>query len=344
MIYFLSTCDNCMLLRICYLIKIFMNILFIILPIGLIVFITIDFAKCVIANKEDDIKRNKNIVIKRILYSIALFFVPTIVNITMSLVDKALETNNMDTFSACWTNATKEKMQTCSIEEQQNNNDDEQNNTDINNPNNNGNNQPDSNENNQPDYKPPSQNNNYTIYVGDSRTVGMCKSVNINSNSECIAETGQAYSWLKNTALSKIYSSLNKHKNANLVINMGVNNLGTTDKNAINSYANNYAKLYNEIAKKYPESKVIIVSVGVVSNNDLEKQKKAVNKGLLYSVIQNTSVETFNNAVKSKLSGSNISYCDINKSLKNKYQTTNDGLHYTSDTYKLIYSEIQNCL
>lgn len=329
-----------------------MNIAFIIIPIGLIVFITIDFAKCVIANKEDEIKKNQSIAIKRIIYSIALFFVPSIVNITMGLVDKALGSNNLDTITACWTNATKENIQICVANEEAkiqaekeanaNKNNEENNNSESGNVSNNNNNNGSNNT------QPPTQtNNNYTIYVGDSRTVGMCSANDIGNNSECIAEVGKGYGWLKTTAVPKIYTSLNKHNNANVVINLGVNDLGTTDTNTINGHASNYAKIYNELASKYPKSKVIIVSVGVVSDSDFEKQKEAVNKGLLYTTISNQSVEVFNKAIKNNISGSNrsnISYCDINTALKSKYKTAGDGLHYTNDTYKNIYSEIQKCL
>lgn len=326
-----------------------MNIAFIIIPIGLIVFITIDFAKCVIANKEDEIKKNQSIAIKRIIYSVALFFVPSIVNITMGLVDKALGSNNLDTITACWTNATKENIQICVANEEAkiqaekeanaNKNNEESNNSESGNVSNNNNNN--SSNNTQPSTQ---TNNNYTIYVGDSRTVGMCSANDIGNNSECIAEVGKGYGWLKTTAVSKIYTSLNKHNNANVVINLGVNDLGTTDTNTINGHASNYAKIYNELASKYPKSKVIIVSVGVVSDSDFEKQKEAVNKGLLYTTISNQSVEAFNKAIKNNISGSNISYCDINTALKSKYKTAGDGLHYTNDTYKSIYTEIKKCL
>lgn len=326
-----------------------MNIAFIIIPIGLIVFITIDFAKCVIANKEDEIKKNQSIAIKRIIYSVALFFVPSIVNITMGLVDKALGSNNLDTITACWTNATKENIQICVANEEAkiqaekeanaNKNNEENNNSESGNVSNNNNNN--SSNNTQPSTQ---TNNNYTIYVGDSRTVGMCSANDIGNNSECIAEVGKGYGWLKTTAVPKIYTSLNKHNNANVVINLGVNDLGTTDTNTINGQASNYAKIYNELASKYPKSKVIIVSVGVVSDSDFEKQKEAVNKGLLYTTISNQSVEAFNKAIKNNISGSNISYCDINTALKSKYKTAGDGLHYTNDTYKSIYTEIKKCL
>lgn len=338
---------DCFILRIVSLIKTFLNVTFILLPIALIVFITIDFAKCVIANKEDEMKKNQSIAIKRIIYSIGLFFVPTIVNITIGLVDDALQSNNVDAFTKYWTNATKENIQSCVAKEKAeiekekeanaNKNTEEENNnsgtSNILNNNNSNNTQPST-----------QTNNNYTIYVGDSRTVGMCSANTIGNNSECIAEVGKGYGWLKTTAVPKIYTSLNKHNNANIVINLGVNDLGTTDTNTINGHASNYAKIYNELASKYPKSKVIIVSVGVVSDSDFEKQKEAVNKGLLYTTISNQSVEAFNKAIKANISGSNISYCDINNALKSKYKTTGDGLHYTNDTYKNIYSEIKKCL
>ena len=337
---------DCFILRIVSLFKTLLNVTFILLPIALIVFITIDFAKCVIANKEDEMKKSQSIAIKRIIYSIGLFFIPTIVNITIGLVDDALQSNNVDAFTKYWTNATKENIQSCvakekaEIEKEKEANANK--NTEEEKKNNGTSNTSSGNNNNT--QSPTQTNNNYTIYVGDSRTVGMCSANNIGTNSECIAEVGKGYGWLKTTAIPKIYTGLNKHNNANVVINLGVNDLGTTDTNTINGHASNYAKIYNELASKYPKSKVIIVSVGVVSDSDFEKQKEAVNKGLLYTTISNQSVEVFNKAIKNNISGSNISYCDINTALKSKYKTAGDGLHYTNDTYKSIYSEIKKCL
>lgn len=340
---------DCFILRIVSLIKALLNVTFIMLPIALIVFITIDFAKCVIANKEDEMKKNQSIVIKRIIYSIGLFFIPTIVNITIGLVDDALQSNNVDAFTKYWTNATKENIQSCVAKEQAEIEKEKEANANKNTEEekkNNGTSNTSSGNNNNTQ-SPTQTNNNYTVYVGDSRTVGMCSANNIGNNSECIAEVGKGYGWLKTTAAPKIRSSLDKHNNANVVINLGVNDLGTTDTHTINGHANNYVKIYNELASKYPKSKIIIVSVGVVSDSDFKKQEAAVNKGLLYTTISNQSVETFNMAIESYISGSNssnISYCDINSALKNKYKTGSDGLHYTNDTYKNIYSEIKKCL
>lgn len=63
-----------------------LDIVFIFIPIGLILFISLDFAKNVMAGKEDDMRKNVSLVIKRIIFCIALFLVPTIVQIAMYLL------------------------------------------------------------------------------------------------------------------------------------------------------------------------------------------------------------------------------------------------------------------
>lgn len=63
-----------------------LDIIFIIVPIGLIVMISIDFLKNVIASKEEEMKKNLNLVIKRIVFCVALFLVSPIVEFTVSLL------------------------------------------------------------------------------------------------------------------------------------------------------------------------------------------------------------------------------------------------------------------
>lgn len=59
----------------------------IIVPILVIGFGTLDFAKAVAASKEDDIKKAQATFIKRVLIGITVFFVPLIMNIIMYLAD-----------------------------------------------------------------------------------------------------------------------------------------------------------------------------------------------------------------------------------------------------------------
>ena len=63
---------------------------------GLIVMISIDFAKNVIAGKDDDMKKNLSLAIKRIIYCVAMFLVPTIVDATMGLLGDSYS------ISSCW--------------------------------------------------------------------------------------------------------------------------------------------------------------------------------------------------------------------------------------------------
>lgn len=80
-----NACENVDILRVCYFIKQLLKIAFIILPIVLIVMLSIDFAKNVVS-QEDEMKKNLQLAIKRLLYAVAVFLVPTIVNIAINVI------------------------------------------------------------------------------------------------------------------------------------------------------------------------------------------------------------------------------------------------------------------
>lgn len=173
-----------------------------------------------------------------------------------------------------------------------------------------------------------SSNKNNIIYVGDSRMVGLCLSVNLSSKEDCsIAKGSMGYNWFSSTALSSIKSKLNSKKNSTVVIYMGTNDLLN------NGAPESYAKDYNQLAKDYNDSSIIIVSVTEIDDD------KAVDNG--YQV-KNSQVVNFNNSLKKSLS-SDVKYCDVYSKINNNFNTS-DGIHYTSDTYKNIYQQIQNCL
>ena len=79
-------CGGADVLRILKFVFILIDLVFFIVPIGLIIMLMIDFGKNVIAGKEDEMKKNLNMVIKRIIYCVVLFLVPTITNFVISLV------------------------------------------------------------------------------------------------------------------------------------------------------------------------------------------------------------------------------------------------------------------
>lgn len=81
-----SPCDNITILKIFYLLKKALSVVFLVVPLILIVLVIIDFTKNVVASDEEAMKKNKNLAIKRIIYAVAVFFVPAIVNLFMSAI------------------------------------------------------------------------------------------------------------------------------------------------------------------------------------------------------------------------------------------------------------------
>lgn len=79
------------------LIKIFM----IIIPIGLIVFGTIDLGKAVIASDEKEVKAAQGRLIKRFIYAALIFFVPMLVGVIMNVVSAGGE-GDTTSWNSCW--------------------------------------------------------------------------------------------------------------------------------------------------------------------------------------------------------------------------------------------------
>lgn len=99
--YLLNVCQNPDILRIIFFARKILDIAFIIIPIGLIVFLIIDIYKMVISGEEKTIKQNQKMIINRIIFAILIFFVPTIVSFTMNLLNNVgFNVDYMD----CWNN------------------------------------------------------------------------------------------------------------------------------------------------------------------------------------------------------------------------------------------------
>lgn len=81
-------------------IKIFM----IVIPIGLILFGTIDLGKAVIASEEKEVKAAQSRLIKRIIYAALIFFVPMLVGVIMNIVATGGE-GDTNSWSNCWKQA-----------------------------------------------------------------------------------------------------------------------------------------------------------------------------------------------------------------------------------------------
>ena len=85
-----KACGGADVVRILKFVWTLLDIVLFAIPIGLILIVMIDFGKNVMAGKEDEMKKNLNIAIKRIIYAVVLFLVPTIVSFAISLVDEAV--------------------------------------------------------------------------------------------------------------------------------------------------------------------------------------------------------------------------------------------------------------
>ncbi len=66
------------------------------IPILLIIFGMLDFAKGVIAKKEDEIKAGQNMFFKRMISAVLVFFVVSIVQLLVGLADDKNDVNESD--------------------------------------------------------------------------------------------------------------------------------------------------------------------------------------------------------------------------------------------------------
>ena len=166
-----------------------------------------------------------------------------------------------------------------------------------------------------------------TIYIGDSRTVGMKDAVAASDNETYIAEVGMGYSWFNSTAMPKLEKMLESNQKVNVVINMGTNDLTNKDAPA------QYSALYKKLAEKYTETSFIILSVTPIED-DMNRSYKSVNNDLVIN---------FNKGLVTQLGSGAAKYCNIyDKTVAGKFKTT-DGLHYDTESYKKIYNYIKGC-
>jgi len=90
----MGVCTNPDILKIIMYVRIILKIVFIIVPIGLIMMMAVDLFKNVIASDDGEMKKNVNISIKRIVFCVVMFFVPSIVSLVINIVDDSLSTTN----------------------------------------------------------------------------------------------------------------------------------------------------------------------------------------------------------------------------------------------------------
>lgn len=106
--YFLfDACYDPEVLRVILFFNMILDIVFTIIPIGLILMLMIDFSKAVIASKEEEQVKSTKLVGKRILYAILVFMVQFIVNTILIILD---EVEVLEEYTACRKNATQDQI------------------------------------------------------------------------------------------------------------------------------------------------------------------------------------------------------------------------------------------
>lgn len=101
MLILASACESASFLATVLFIKKLVKVLSYIVPAILILLVSIDFAKAVIASNDDDIKRAQKLAIKRIIAGLIVFFIPLLVEASFNMLG-----NNGKTWLACYNNST----------------------------------------------------------------------------------------------------------------------------------------------------------------------------------------------------------------------------------------------
>lgn len=321
-------CENPDFVKVIFFAKLIFNVLKIVVPIGLIIMGMLDFSKSVTSNDENAQKKNLTLFIKRIIYAVLIFIVPWIVEVLIVNLGNLTEGVN---FTDCLENADKKKIKELEENYEDLKEEYKQNNCSDLDTDNDSNKNTEKNGNDNKDGKKNNKKLNNTIYVGDSRTVGMFDCQAKKSNETVIAEGSMGYDWLVSTADSSIKDNIQKVGDSYIAINMGTNS-GLTE-----SEAGKYANYYNGLTSKYPNSQVVAISV-----TQIDVGTAKANGMYAGMSITNDSVKNFNKYLKSKLN-SNVLYCDVYSKIKDSYKTL-DGVHHDCNTYKDIYDAINDCL
>ncbi|MEE3482316.1 MAG: hypothetical protein VZQ80_10075 [Lachnospiraceae bacterium] len=163
-----------------------------------------------------------------------------------------------------------------------------------------------------------------TVFIGDSRTVGMDGVVDIEgtNNQFVVAKVGEGLAWFKKSGLSSV-EELRKENSVlthwRLICLLGVNDLWDLD-----AYLEEFDTLRED-----SEVELILVSVNPVDG---------------HPSISNTKIETFNAGLQDYAEENSLQYIDTYDFLMDAGYETQDGLHYKDATYQEIYDQIESAI
>lgn len=162
------------------------------------------------------------------------------------------------------------------------------------------------------------------IFAGDSRMVGMYNTV-APGDTLFLAKVGCGYSWLSSSAGVKLKYYLDANPNVKVVLAYGVNDLGNIDR---------YITYYQSLIQSYPNTQFYIMSVNPVDDEYLKK-----NNPTAYQWVNDELIQQFNKKLKAAFGKK---YVDTYSYLKKEGFSSNDGVHYTAETYQALYAYLKS--
>lgn len=168
-----------------------------------------------------------------------------------------------------------------------------------------------------------------TILIGDSRTVGICGSTSRSAVTDCrdgvvAVRQGAASNqggctlcnWFDNEAIPAVNRYLDSHSDTifNIVILMGVNDLGLTPEKASDNYIADLQRLSNGAWRKHS---IVFVSAGPVRDE--------------HTYVGQSKIDEFNRLMAAKIKKKNfrnVTYCDIKNKVHWVFGNPGDGVHY----------------
>lgn len=317
----------------------FINIILVVTPIVLIVMGMIDLAKGVIGSDEEKIKKGRKTFFKRIISALCVFFVVLIVKFVVNVIDGENRASALDCVNCFLNGEDKCTPYVEPVEETGNNNygsksnstsEDNEKSSDKGTTTNIQTNSSTNKSTGSTKKNTKSTKNYKKIFIGDSRTVDMCETYSLCEENQYIAKVGAGYSWFSKSAVPSA-TSKTKTENYNIIILMGVNDIGKTESSGSSVADKYYNRIYDLATSNWKNHKIIYVSINPVIDG--------------HSNAYMAAVSGFNNRMKSQINNSklsNLKYCNTSSSLDITKKNSPDGLHYNKNISKQIYDKIIN--
>ena len=180
------------------------------------------------------------------------------------------------------------------------------------------------------------------IFLGDSRTVGLYGIMTGDTLVKAtttqpvgtqlkkgrtdiyIGKIGEGYDWTVGVVLEELRTVLRRYPMSKVALRMGINDLGNIS---------NYITLYRNLIEEFPKATFYVESVTPVD------EELGAAHG--YTHVTNKMILQFNTKLKRAFPNNYISSYVYVKRKKGK---TLDGIHYTPDTYRLIYRYLDSVM